>query len=205
MKRIITAIIFCFCVVFSHAQSQALQQLEMDIQKLAAMKAMLSEMYQGYNILNTAYNNIKNISQGEFNLHKAFLDGLSIVSPTVRQYKKAGEIVTMQLQLVSEYKNARSKLVGSLTADELKYYGTVYGNLLTGSLKNLDELATILSDGQLEMNDADRLKSIEKIHTDMSDKLDFLKHFNNDMSVLALQRAKEQNDISAVRGLYGIK
>jgi len=206
MKTIILLLLAFGCAT-GFGQSQAMQQLEMDIQKLAALKSMLSEMSQGYNTLAKGYDDIKNISQGNFDLHKAFLDGLLKVSPVVRQYKKAADIVTMQLQLVQEYKTNHSKFTASglLNAGETTYLGNVYSNLLNESLKNLDELATILTDGTLRMSDAERIKSIDKINEDMADKLSFLKHFNNSTSLLLLQRTKDHNDVTTLQTLYGIK
>ena len=34
--------------------------------------------------------------QGNFNLHKAFLDGLMMVSPAVKKYKRVADIITLQ-------------------------------------------------------------------------------------------------------------
>jgi selenocysteine-specific translation elongation factor len=54
------------------------------------------------------------------------------------------------------------------------------------------------------MSDAERLKGIDKIHADMQEELLFLRHFNNNNSVLALQRAKEQNEIRLMQKMYGV-
>ncbi|HXB45258.1 MAG TPA: hypothetical protein VNV85_14430, partial [Puia sp.] len=44
------------------AQSYELERLILDIQKLAQLKNILSDLYKGYEILNTGYNTIKSIS-----------------------------------------------------------------------------------------------------------------------------------------------
>jgi len=205
MKK--TILIAVLLVRVGFAQSAALKQLEMDIQKLAALKTMLSEMQQGYQTLATGYNNIKNISVSNFNLHKDFLDGLLLVSPAVKQYQKVGEIIRAQAQLVSEYKNsgARLKASGYLNSDEMGYMDRVYANLINESGKNLDALSTVMTDGQVRMSDAERIKTIDQLHAEMEDKLGFLKKFDNDTKLLVLQRAREHNDITVVQSLYGIK
>ena len=82
MKKIIIIIALLFsCKI--QAQSYELQRLLLDIQKLAQLKSILTDLYKGYEILNTGYNTIKSISEGNFNLHKAFLDGLLAVRRAV--------------------------------------------------------------------------------------------------------------------------
>ncbi len=206
MKKIFI-ILFCLLSIFVSAQSDAAKQLEMDIQKLAALKANLNEMYKGYNVLAQGYENIKNINVSNFNLHKNFLDGLLLVSPVVKQYKKVSDIISAQQQLVSEYTTASKTLrsSGYMNADELNYMGTVYNNLFKTSLKDLDALTTVLTDGSVRMSDAERLQVIDKIHGGMMDKLNFLKQFDQSNTLLAVQRAKEHNDIATLQSLYGIK
>ncbi|HRQ51190.1 MAG TPA: TerB family tellurite resistance protein, partial [Agriterribacter sp.] len=87
------------------AQVEELQQLVLNIQKLAQLRQILVNLKEAYQILQGGYNTIINISQGNFSLHKTFLDGLMAVSPSVRNYKKIGDIISMQVQLVKEYKN----------------------------------------------------------------------------------------------------
>jgi hypothetical protein len=98
----------CFIPVKSQAQSvaQCLEQLSLDYQKLAGLKSILQQMYKGYEVLNKGYNSVKAVSQGNFSLHEAFLDGLLLVSPTVREYPRIADIINDQGALVSEYKAA---------------------------------------------------------------------------------------------------
>ncbi len=188
------------------AQSQEVQQLLLNIEKLTQFKQILSDMKKGYQVLEGGYNTIKDISQGNFSLHKAFLDGLMAVSPMVRNYYKAAEIVDYQIKLMSEYHAAynRFRADDNFNAQEIGYVAKVYGNLLKESLRNLDELLLVITAGQARMSDDERLQAIDRIHAEMADKLMFLRSFNNDTSVLALQRAKERNDARASKSIYGI-
>ena len=188
------------------AQSQELQQLVLNIEKLAQFRKILSDMKKGYEILEGGYNTVKDISQGNFSLHKAFLDGLMQVSPTVRNYYKVAEIVDYQLKLVNEYQSAYNRFRSGdvFTEEELSYVGRVYNHLQRESLRNLDELLAVITAGQMRMSDDERMKAIDRIHADMQDKLLFLRSFNTNTSVLALQRAKERNDAQAVQKAYDI-
>lgn len=200
-------ITLCLYSVQAKAQVQELAQLALNIEKLAQFKQILSDLKKGYEILSGGYNTIKNIAEGNFNLHKTFLDGLFEVNPAVKNYKRVADIVNYQLLLVKEYKAAYQnfKSSGMFNPDEIDYMGKVYSRLINASLKNLDDLLTIITASKLRMNDEERLSAIDKIFADMEDKLMFLRYFNNSTSVLSLQRAREQKEVDNVKRYEGIK
>ena len=188
------------------AQSYEAEQLILDWQKLTEMKQTLSDMYTGYKIVEVGYTTIRDIAHGNFDLHKAFLDGLLAVSPMVRNYYKVAEIISFQLQLVKEYKAAYARFQSDkhFTPDELGYMGTVYGQLFNKSMGTLDALITVLTDGQLRASDDERLRRIDALHGDMVQQLGWLRAFNNRAVLLSLQRAGEEDDIDQVRSFYGL-
>lgn len=188
------------------AQSTEIQQLLLNVEKLAQLKKILSNMKKGYEIVSNGYNAIKDISKGNFNLHEAFLDGLMQVSPTVRKYKKIGEIIIFQSQLVKEYKSAFKRFETSnlFNTNEIKYMGNVYNNLFNKSLQNLDELTMVITAGKLRMSDDERLNAIDRIYIDMGDKLVFLRTFNKENNVLAIQRGREMVDTKVSKKLNGL-
>ncbi len=210
MKKLIVIISFFFLCMLTafraSAQADEIAQLALNIEKLAQFKQILSNMKKGYEILSGGYNTVKNIAEGNFSLHKAFLDGLMEVSPNVRNYRRIADITNYQLALIREYRNAydRFQRDDNFNADELAYLGRVYDHLFKESLRNLDELVTVITSGKARMSDDERLQSIDRIYTDMQDKLMFLRHFNNNTTILAVQRAKERNDVQTIRKIYGL-
>ncbi|NCI46670.1 TerB family tellurite resistance protein [Sediminibacterium soli] len=210
MKKLIIMISLSFLGIFpafrAFAQADEIAQLILNIEKLAQFKQILSDMKKGYEILSGGYNTIKNISEGNFSLHKAFLDGLMEVSPAVRNYRRVADIINYQIILVKEYRKAyeRFRQDNNFNADELAYLGRVYDNLFKESLRNLDELLTVITAGKARMSDDERLQAIDRIYADMQDKLMFLRHFNNNTTILAVQRAKERNDAQTIRKIYGL-
>lgn len=189
------------------AQSAEVQQLLLNVEKLAQLKKILSNMKKGYEIVSSGYNTIKDISKGNFNIHQTFLDGLMQVSPGVRKYKRIADIISLQTQLVKEYKSAFRKFQGSnlFNENEVKYMGNVYSNLFTKSLQNLDELANVITAGKLRMSDDERLNAIDRIFTDISDKLIFLRTFNKENNLLAIQRGREMVDTKISKKLNGLQ
>ena len=188
------------------AQSTEIQQLLLNVEKLAQLKKILSNMKKGYEIVSTGYNTIKDISKGNFNIHQVFLDGLLQVSPTVKKYKRIAEIITYQTQLVNEYKYAFRRFEASnlFNANEIKYMDNVYSNLFNKSLQNLEELTMVITAGKLRMSDDERINAIDRIYNDIADKLVFLRTFNKENNVLAIQRGREMVDTKVSKKLNGL-
>lgn len=200
-------VIFGMCRIQpASAQADEIAQLLLNVEKLAQFKQILSDMKKGYEILKGGYTTVKDISEGNFSIHKAFLDGLSAVSPTVRKYYKVAEIINTQTNMVQQYRGAyrRFREDRNFSEQEIQYMGRVYENLFKKSLQNLDELAMILTPGTTRMSDDERLKAIDRIHSDMQDHAVFLNQFNHNISSLGIQRAREQQDVKKLRSLYGI-
>jgi DNA repair ATPase RecN len=209
MKRILIVLIMLVGLLFptkAAAQSQEMQQLILNIEKLAQFKQILTDMKKGYQILNGGYNVVKDLSKGNFSLHETFLDALMQVSPTVRKYKRVGEIIHYQVLLVKEYKAAFSRFrnSGNFNPEEITYLEKVYSKLFKESIRNLDELTLVISANTLRMSDDERLAAIDKVYDDMQDKLSFLRNFNNNTSLLGIQRTKERNDINSMRSIYQV-
>jgi hypothetical protein len=207
MKRTIALIwISCFIHLACYAQSQEATQLILNYEKLQQLEKILDNMYKGYKILSKGYNTIKNIAEGNFDLHQMFLDRLFNVNPAIRDYKRVKDIIQYQQLLVREYRRAynRFRRDRNLTIAELNYIESVYANLLRQSLKNLDDLVTVITAAQLRMSDDERITSIDRIFADMEDKLSFLKEFNNTTRLLVMQRAKQRHDTEAVQKLYNL-
>jgi DNA repair ATPase RecN len=183
--------------VKSMGQSAEIQQLILNIEKLSQFKKILSDMKKGYELLSGGYKTVKDMTEGNFSLHKTFLDALMQVSPAVKNYKRVAEIVEYQISIVKESRNGMNRFIksGNFSGQEINYFEKVYGNLLNQSLRNLDELTMVITADKLRMSDDERLKAVDDIYEQMQDKLLFLRNFNTTSNVLALQRSKEKNDV----------
>ncbi len=210
MKRILMLVLLMVGSLLTpqraSGQAQEIAQLVLNIQKLNQLKSILEDLKKGYEIVFKGYTTIKNLAEGNFKLHDLFLAELLKVSPAVRNYYKVAEITAMQLRLVKEYK-ASFQRFGSgqrFTASELDYIARVYAKLLGQSLRNLDELLMAVTDKKLRASDDERLKAIDQVHSDMQEKLVFLRDFNRNVSVLASQRAKAAHQANVLLQIQGI-
>jgi hypothetical protein len=207
MKRSVLVLLLLFFLSSkSFSQTQAIQQLLLDVEKLTQLKNILTELKSGYEIVSDGYTTIKNISEGNFNLHNVFLKSLLEVSPAVKNYIRVKDILDAQLSIVREYKNALKQFRGSgeFSVDEINYLEKVYANLLNHSLNNLQTMMMVITAGKLRMSDDERINSIDGVWKEVSQQLTFLRHFNNQARVLCLQRAKEKNDLSTINQLYDV-
>lgn len=183
------------------AQSAEIQQLILNIEKLSQFKKILSDMKKGYDMLSGGYKTVKDMSEGNFSLHKTFLDALMQVSPVVKNYKRVGDIVEYQVTLIKESRKGIDRILKneSFSPNEIQYFEKVYSNLSKESLRNIEELTSIIRADTFRMSDDERLEAIDKIYAEMQQKVLFLRDFNGSASVLALQRSKELNDAQTVR------
>ncbi|RXM48065.1 TerB family tellurite resistance protein [Flavobacterium sp. YO12] len=210
MKKIlITGLLVFLSLVPNRAEAQSaeIQQLILNIEKLSQFKKILSDMKKGYELLSGGYKSVKDMSEGNFSLHKTFLDALMQVSPAVKNYKRVGDIINFQILLVKESKKGLSRFIKSesFSPQEIAYFEKIYGNLLNQSLRNLDELTTVVTEDKLRMSDDERLQAVDNIYMEMQDKLLFLRSFNKESSVLVLQRCKETKDVYASKELQELK
>lgn len=190
----------------AEAQEYEIQQLILDVQKLAQEKQILNDLYKGYDILSKGYSAIRDISKGSFDLHRAFLDGLFTVSPVVKNYKRVADIINLQLQIVDEYKSAWSRFRQDphFSPDELAMFMNNYSWLFDQTVKNLGTLTTILTEGQLRASDAERLEQIDGLYKDMQGKKVFLDSFNNRTALLSLSRAADEKEVAQLKLWYGL-
>lgn len=190
----------------AYAQEQEMEQLILDYEKLQQLEKILDNMYAGYKILDYGYTTIKNIAEGNYKLHQAFLDGLFLVNPAVRNYKRIPYIIDYQKLLVKEYKNyyTRFKNDPNFKPEELEYIGNVYSFLVQASLRNIDDLIMITTATKLRMSDDERMKAIDRIYYDLEGKVVFIRSFNNNTQLLAIQRTRSANDVRTLRHIYGL-
>jgi hypothetical protein len=206
MKHFIALFFFAGICLNASAQAQEAQQLVLNYEKLQQLEKILDNMYKGYTILTKGYSTIKNIAEGNYNVHDLFLSRLLGVNPVIRDYKRVAAIITYQKFLVSQYKSAwnRFKNDKHLTLDEIRYIESVYGGLVQQSLRNLNDLLTVITAAQLRMSDDERLSAIDRIYFDMVNKVTFLKQFNSTTSMLIVQRARAHQDTQTINKLHNV-
>ena len=203
-KRTVLVLCFFLSGYRLNAQSFEAQQLLLNWEKLSQLKNILTDMKKGYEIVSRGYNSVKDIASGNFSLHETFLDGMMLVNPEIKKYRRVADIISYQKNIISEYKSAFKRFENSDTFSQrdLEYLGKVYGELSKQSLRNLDDLITVITSTKLRMSDDERLKAIDRIFADTEDKLQFLRSFNKETRILSLQRQKEKAALNSLSRYY---
>jgi hypothetical protein len=182
-------------------------QIRYLLEQIAANKIYIDYIEKGYGIARNGLNTIQNIKRSDFNLHRDFIASLGNVNPKIKAYARVADIIAYQIRIVRNssvtIKNLRQS--NQFTIEELEYSKTVFENLLDECLKNMDELYLIITSGELQMKDDERIKRIDKLYADMQDKYSFCESFSEECSVLAMQRLSEQAEINLGKKLNGLE
>ena len=213
MKNLLILFLFGMLTTTTQAQNfdewfrQKRTQKEYLIQQIAALQVYIGYAQKSYSIAQEGLNMIGDFKRGEFNLHTGYFNSLKSVNPKIKQYAKVADIIAMQVAIIKGFSRTRRQMQesGAFNGPELDYIIRVLGRLLADCENTLDELITVTTDGNLEMKDDERLKRINILYQDMTDKYTFCLSFSNETNLLAASRKKENIDIQTGRALYGLK
>lgn len=199
--------LFSYCQTFEEWTQQKKTQIKYLVQQIAANKVYIEYVQKGYLIVNKGLATIRNIKNGDFNLHRDFFGSLKQLNPRIKKYVKVVDIIAYQMKIIKEIKKTMQgiKETGQLTADELDYCKMVFENLLEECLKNVEELIIVIGDDELEMKDDERIKRIDALYADMQNKYAFSSSFSEEMGLLSVQRLGEQIEINRSKILIGLQ
>ena len=177
------------------------------LQQIAALQVYLGYVKKGYNIVTGGINTIRNIKNGDFNLHRDFFNRLKNVNPSIRRYAKVADIIAYQVKIIRQTKITIQQIreTKQFTEAELDYCKQVFDNLLDECIKTVEEILLVTTSGELEMKDDERLKRIDGLYADVQDKYSFACSLSEDMGLLAVQRLGEQMEINRSKLINGIK
>lgn len=140
-------------------------------------------------------------------LYQDYFDELYRVKTIIAYYNRIREITALQKRLVDEYQRVWGQLKQDkhFTAWELAYMEQVYSGMLDESLKNIDQLFLVVNSFTTQMSDAQRLTIINAAADRIAQNYSDLLQFNAQNAMLSLQRAKDANDASMVKAMYGLQ
>jgi uncharacterized coiled-coil protein SlyX len=204
MKKILYALLMALVCSNLSAQNKTIKVL---MEQIAALHVYIDYAQKGYTTVKKGLNAIGDFKRGEFNLHSDYFISLGIVNPAVKNYARVAEILSLQAGILQDYNDTRQALQekGDLFyGDELAYAERAFGRLLADCEDTLAELEAVVTDGQLEMKDDERLQRIDGLYTRMMDNYTFCHSFSGTAKLLAASREKEENDLRNGRALHGI-
>lgn len=173
------------------------------IEQIAQYKIYLELLEKGYKIAKEGLTTIHDIKNGEFKLHKNYMDSLRIVGAEVGKYKRIELIQALhsQIKAVTAISENKLRQSGYLNSEELVYAKGVYGRLLADCERIADALNDVTRDGPLSMSDDERFKRIDLLYGQMQSNYSFAKAFSSEAVVLAASRLRETDDIKTRRAI----
>ena len=213
MKKLLIISIVVLCAENLSAQTssewfrQKATQKKYLLQQIAALKVYSGYLSKGYSIAKNGLNTIKNIKKGDLLQHSNYFNSLVSVNPQIKRYKKVSDIIAMQISIAKQSGNAIKSFRNNhyFTPTEINYFQDVFNTLLSDCAKNLGELLNLITNGNLQMQDDERIKAIDRIYVDMQDKQQFARTFINNAAGLSIQRSNEENEIIISKKLNGLK
>ena len=212
MKRYLTLLLLTvsvqvvFCQTIEEWTAQDKTQIEYLLQQIAAQKVYLDYLEKGYGIAKSGLHAIRNIKKGDFNLHSDYFNSLKEINPEIKSSVKVGDIIFLQLRIIKEAKTTIQQVrqSGQFSDKEIMYLKNVFDHLLEECVKNIEELITVVTSGELEMKDDERIKRIDMLYDDMDDKFSFCNSFSKQASILAIQRKGDQYEVNRSKKLIGL-
>ena len=212
MKNIllIVAMVISYASMGQNTQEWTRQkktQIKYLLQQIAANKVYIEYVEKGYNIARKGLQTVHDIKKGDFNLSFDFFESQKNVNPKIKNWAKVADIIVYQIRIIKAAKKTMwdIKETGQFTSEELDYCNTVFDNLLDECIKNIDELADVITNGNFWMKDDERMNRIDKLYLDMQDKYSFASDFSDEMGVLSAQRLSEQAEINLSKKLNAVR
>lgn len=212
MRKLTGLMLFVFMCFGLQAQTwdewfkQRKTQRKYLAQQIAALQFYLGYLEKGYEIASAGLNAINSIKSGDFNLHNGFFNSLTWVKPSIRNSAAVVEIVIMQRQIVKRGKLAVTvaKETNQFTSAELSQMKLVVDRLLEDCAGTLEKLVMVITSGELEMKDDERIRRIDGLRAGMESKYRFCRSFADDINQLAMQRMTEQREVNRSKRIFGL-
>ncbi len=213
MKKILIVFIVILCAGNLSAQTwsewfrQNATQRKYLLQQIAALKIYTGYLSKGYSIAKNGLNTIKGFKNGDLWQHTNYFTSLVTINPKVKRYTRVADIISLQISITKQSASAikNFKRNPHFTQTEINYLRQVLNSLLADCAKNLDELFSLITNGNLQMKDDERIKGIDKLYADMQNIQQFTRSFCNSATGLSIQRSNEANDIIISKKLNGLQ
>ncbi|MEJ2881499.1 hypothetical protein [Pedobacter sp. GR22-6] len=173
------------------------------LQQIAALQVYIGYAKKGYEVVGSGLRTVKDITNGEFKLHEAFISSLKMVSPALRSDLRIPEILALQVGILNSF--AALKRNDGLTIDQMAYIALVGVSLAKACTNDLEELLLVISSGKLEMTDHERLERLAGVYSSMLDKSDFTADFCSNVQQLVSLRRTDFGELEKIRRYHEIE
>ena len=204
-------LVSCFLVLGS-AESKAQTFSEWFDQKSTLIKYLTKQiayvllyergLKQGYNTAKGGLNVVGGWKKGELGLHSDYYVSLGKVSPQVLTAADVNGIRSEALSITVQFSCLKN--LAGLSACERAYVGSVSDGVIGNCNRDLEDLGQVLTAGDWQMTDAERIERIKRVAASVRDEYLFTCSFCDKVRALVIQRNGDSQDAETLRRLYGI-
>ena len=177
------------------------------LQQLAALRVFGDALSSGFRIAKGGIDTIFQTKTADYGLHKNFNESHRRVGEGVKRYQKIAAIVSYATKISSQAQGTirEARSAKQLTPDEVSHCTKLLQTLLGECGKMIEDLTSIITPGQREMRDEQRIRRIDEIYEEVQRQYSFCLAFSNSMALLSRQRAAEQIDINRSKTINGLQ
>lgn len=204
MKRIM--MIACMLLLAGAGNAQDGKIVEYYLEQIASLEAYIKVLEKGYEVVKKGTDIISNIKKGDLSLHSDYFSSLKSVNPSIKNYVRVGDIIALQLSILSVYNSCRKQVsTGSwFTSGEVDFTYGFLAKMLNASEADLDVLLTLTTSGTTSMSDDERLRRVDELYVDMQKIYSTAQSFRQNVLLIGLYRQQQQGDIQNGKNLYGL-
>lgn len=178
-------------------------QKEYLVQQIIALQAYMEVAKDGYQIVKTGWQTVEDITGGEFSLHRDFFARLDGISPVVTRYHGLSKVLEYQQYILYEVERGRTLFRGMpLKPGQRQALETYYREMLRQSLKILTQTENTVKPFFYQMEDVERLRTIDHMHKDIRRLYLQVKRHTSKLAFLSRQDDGSQRSSSTIKSLY---
>jgi hypothetical protein len=152
-------------------------------------------------------NEISDWTRKQREQYQKYYDELKKVKSVISYYQRIRGLSQRQAELLTDYQRAWMLVRNDkhFTAAEITQIGLTYRAILNEAVKQVDNIAWVVTSFRLEMSDAKRLEMLNQAADRLDTNYLFLKRYNQQNAMISYTRAKTQQDAEQVGKLYGLQ
>ncbi len=143
-------------------------------------------------------------SERQKELYSNYYQELTKVKSVIRYYYKITQMADLQKSILQEYRIAWNSFAVEplFSVSEKAFIQQVHQGILQDCLENFDLLSLIVESFLTQMSDAERIILIEKAHQRIERNYLDMKAFNQQNTMLRLNRKKSEQEVQQLRKMY---
>lgn len=203
-RNLITCFIAFF--VFQQAGAQG-KQIQYLVQQIAELQVYLGYLKKGYNIVQTGIHTIRDIREGELNLHSFYYNSLNSVNPRIKHSVQSVGIITNLQYVIESVAILRKAIRGSniIPNPHHQFILQCCDKLADDVNKASAFFTDVISSGTLQMSDDERINRINGLYNKTIDQSVFALELLSQTIVLLQSLSQDQSDQELLKIFHNIK